>query len=181
MTSTRAQGHVFIPAHKVCLCVSDPPPPQKRPESENFIDCGGNYLTAFGKKKIFLSNVSHVCSNFLSDLSVYQMLLQCQAFSVKEVLVNEPVTLLCNCSGNCPSVQWTRFIPSKAVIAESRACRGDSHSEKRFAISRSGEGNSSLMISSVAYTDAGSYMCSCNGKPVTEVKLKVLGKCACRK
>ncbi|XP_053083042.1 uncharacterized protein LOC113539468 [Pangasianodon hypophthalmus] len=109
-------------------------------------------------------------------LIVYLLKLQCQAFIVREILVNEPVTFPCTCSGNWPVVLWTRFIPSKAVIAKchSRTCWIEQHCQKRCAVSGdTSTGNFSIMIRSAAYNDAGSYRCTCDGDPVTEVKLKV--------
>ncbi|XP_047673243.1 uncharacterized protein LOC113648436 isoform X4 [Tachysurus fulvidraco] len=106
---------------------------------------------------------------------VYLLMPQCQAFIVIESMVNEALTLLCNCSGNCPVVQWIRFIPDKAVIVQSWKCSKQKNFKERFTLpGDTSRGDFSLMISSVAYNDAGSYMCSCNEKSVTEVKLKVI-------
>ncbi|XP_053541314.1 protein turtle-like [Ictalurus punctatus] len=108
-------------------------------------------------------------------MSVYLLLLQCHAFIVREIIVNEPVTFPCTCSGPCPVGRWTRFIPGNIVIAESRMCRSEQRYQKRFAVpGDQSRGDFSLKISSVAYNDAGSYRCSCNGESVTEVKLKVI-------
>ncbi|XP_027021132.2 uncharacterized protein LOC113655053 isoform X2 [Tachysurus fulvidraco] len=104
---------------------------------------------------------------------VYLLMPQCQAFIVIESMVNEALTLPCNCSGYCPVVWWSRFIPDKAVIVQ-QICSKQENFKERFTLpGDTSRGNVSLMISSVAYTDAGSYMCSCNEKSVTEVKLKV--------
>ncbi|XP_047673217.1 neural cell adhesion molecule 1-like [Tachysurus fulvidraco] len=105
---------------------------------------------------------------------VYLLMPQCQAFIVIESMVNEALTLLCNCSGNCPVVRWIRFIPNKAVIVQ-QICSKQENFNKRLALpGDTSRGDFSLMISSVAYTDAGSYMCRCNEISVTEVKLKVI-------
>lgn len=107
-------------------------------------------------------------------LIVHLLILQCPAFTVRHIMVNEPVTFLCICTGNRPVVLWTRFIPSKVVIAkcDSQTCRIEQHFQKRFAVSGdTSSGNYSISISSVVYTDAGSYRCSCD--PVDEVKLQV--------
>ncbi|XP_060750166.1 uncharacterized protein LOC132862239 isoform X2 [Tachysurus vachellii] len=106
---------------------------------------------------------------------VYLLMQQCQAFIVIESMVNEALTLPCNCSGNCPAVWWSRFIPDNAAIVQSWKCSKKEHFNKRFTLpGDTSRGNFSLMISSVAYNDAGSYMCSCNEISVTEVKLKVI-------
>ncbi|XP_058263063.1 CD226 antigen-like [Hemibagrus wyckioides] len=100
---------------------------------------------------------------------------QCQAFIFRESMVNKPLTLPCSCSGNCPEVRWIRFIPKRAVVAQSGMCPKQQHSQSRYSVSGdTSRGDFSLTISSVAYNDAGSYMCSCNGQSVTEVKLKVI-------
>ncbi|XP_060750079.1 CD226 antigen-like [Tachysurus vachellii] len=106
---------------------------------------------------------------------VYLLMQQCQAFIVIESMVNEALTLPCNCSGNCPLVQWIRFIPDKVVIVQSRICLKQENFKERFTLPLdTSRGNFSLMISSVTYNDAGSYNCSCNEISVTEVKLKVI-------
>lgn len=115
-----------------------------------------------------------------SDPLVHLLILQCQGFTVRYILVNEPVTFPCICSGNQPVVLWIRFIPSSAVIAkcDSQTCWIEQYFQKRFAVSGdTSSGNYSISISSVVYTDAGSYRCSCDGHSVTEEKLQVYGKC----
>ncbi|KAK2866706.1 hypothetical protein Q7C36_002762 [Tachysurus vachellii] len=100
---------------------------------------------------------------------------QCQGFIVIESMVNEALTLPCNCSGNCPVVRWIRFIPDNAVVVQGRICSKQQNFKKRFTLPLdTSRGDFSLMISSVAYNDAGSYKCSCNEISVTEVKLKVI-------
>lgn len=127
-----------------------------------------------------MPHVQNVYSDLFSDLLVYLLMEQCQAFIFRESMVNKPLTLPCSCSGDCPAVQWIRFIPKRAVVAESAMCLKQQHSQSRYSVSGDTSGGDfSLTIGSVAYNDAGSYMCSCNGQSVTEVKLKVLGKCAC--
>ncbi|XP_047673221.1 CD226 antigen-like isoform X1 [Tachysurus fulvidraco] len=106
---------------------------------------------------------------------IYLLMQQFQAFIVIESMVNEALTLPCNCSGNCPVVQWIRFIPDNVVIVQSWMCLKQENFNKRFTLPEdTSRGDFSLMISSVAYTDAGYYMCSCNEKSVTEVELKVI-------
>lgn len=113
-----------------------------------------------------------------SGLLVLLLVLRCRAFIIREIIVNEPMTLLCTCSGNRSAVQWTCFIPSEAVVAEIRMCRSEQRCEKSFSLSgETSRGNFSLMISSVAYSDAGSYRCRCGGESVTDITLKVLDKC----
>ncbi|KAG7324805.1 hypothetical protein KOW79_011121 [Hemibagrus wyckioides] len=105
---------------------------------------------------------------------VYLLMEQCQAFIFRESMVNKPLTLPCSCSGHCPEVRWIRFIPKRAVVAQSGMCPKQQHSQSRYSVSGdTSRGDFSLTISSVAYNDAGSYMCSCNGQSVTEVRLKV--------
>ncbi|XP_027032088.1 uncharacterized protein LOC113661823 [Tachysurus fulvidraco] len=107
---------------------------------------------------------------------VYLLVLQCQAFTVREILVNEPVTFICTCAGNHSEVRWTRFIPSNDIIAacHNQICLIEQHWLTRFAISGNmSRGNFSMRISSVVYNDAGSYRCTCDKVLVTEVKLKV--------
>lgn len=109
-------------------------------------------------------------------LIVHLLILQCQGFIIRQILVNEPVTFPCICSGNQPVVLWIRFIPSSAVIAkcDSQTCWIEQYFQKRFAVSGdTSSGNYSISISSVVYTDAGSYRCSCDGHSVTEEKLQV--------
>ncbi|XP_047673219.1 CD226 antigen-like isoform X1 [Tachysurus fulvidraco] len=111
----------------------------------------------------------------LLKVEVYLLMPQCQAFIVRESMVNEALTLPCNCSGNCPVVLWIHFIPDKVVVVQSWICSKQENFNKRFTLpGDTSRGDFSLMISSVAYTDAGSYMCRCNEKSVTEVKLKVI-------
>ncbi|KAG7324804.1 hypothetical protein KOW79_011120 [Hemibagrus wyckioides] len=106
---------------------------------------------------------------------VYLLMEQCQAFIFRESMVNKPLTLPCSCSGNCPEVQWIRFVPDGTIVAQSGMCPKQQHSQSRYSVSGdTSRGDFSLTISSVAYNDAGSYMCSCNGQSVTEVKLKVI-------
>ncbi|KAI5610009.1 AT-rich interactive domain-containing protein 4B isoform X2 [Silurus asotus] len=110
----------------------------------------------------------------VSELQVYLLMLQCQAFIIREVLVKDSVTFPCSCTGNCPVVQWSRFIPSYTIVSEWKCPRGQ-NLQKRFEISGdTSRGDFSLMIISVAYNDGGSYRCSCNGETVSEVKMKVL-------
>ncbi|XP_046709008.1 hemicentin-2-like [Silurus meridionalis] len=105
---------------------------------------------------------------------IYLLMLQCQAFIIREVLVKDSVTFPCSCTGNCPVVQWSRFIPSYTIVSEWKCSRGQ-NLQKRFEISGdTSRGDFSLMIISVAYNDGGSYRCSCNGETVSEVKMKVL-------
>ncbi|XP_060758493.1 uncharacterized protein LOC132869176 isoform X2 [Neoarius graeffei] len=102
-------------------------------------------------------------------------MLQCQAFLFRQIIVSEPGTFPCTCSGKCPVVQWILFIPSKATIAESKMCHNEWHFEKGFSLSgNASKGDVSLTINSVTYNHAGSYRCICNGKSATEVKLKVI-------
>ncbi|XP_053335543.1 uncharacterized protein LOC128508300 [Clarias gariepinus] len=108
-------------------------------------------------------------------LIVCLLMLQSQAFITREIIVTEPVTFPCTCSGNCPVVQWMRFIPSEVVIAKISTCQSEQHCQKRFAVSGdTNRGDFSLTIGSVFYNDIGSYRCTCNGTSVTEVKLKIL-------
>lgn len=114
---------------------------------------------------------------FSFDSVVCLALMQCRAFTVKEIGVHEPVSF--PCPGNCSHVLWTRFIPTEAGIAECHrhTCRIEQHCPKRFAVSGDvSRGDFTLRITSAAYNDAGSYKCTCDRVPVTEVKLKVYGK-----
>ncbi|XP_047673228.1 uncharacterized protein LOC113655053 isoform X1 [Tachysurus fulvidraco] len=106
---------------------------------------------------------------------VYRLMQKCQGCFVKKSKVNEALTLPCNCSGNCPVVRWIRFIPDKVVVVQSWKCSKQENFKERFTLpGDTSRGDFSLMISSVTYNDASSYMCSCNKKLLTEVKLKVI-------
>lgn len=112
---------------------------------------------------------------------VYLLMQPCQMFFVREVIINEPVTFPCTCSGNLSEVLWTRFIPRKADIAtcHSQTCRIEQRCIRRFSVSGDmSRGNFSMRISSVVYNDAGSYRCTCDKAVAAEVKLRVYGKCA---
>ncbi|XP_058229119.1 uncharacterized protein LOC131342361 isoform X1 [Hemibagrus wyckioides] len=117
-----------------------------------------------------------VLSTSMSLIVVYLLMQPCQTFIVREVLVNEPVTFPCTCSGNQSEVLWTRFIPRKADIAtcHSQTCRIEQRCLRRFSVSGdASRGNFSMRISSVVYNDAGSYRCTCDKAVATEVKLRV--------
>ncbi|KAK3528617.1 hypothetical protein QTP70_006030 [Hemibagrus guttatus] len=122
----------------------------------------------------FCLKASYEFTSFVEH-PVYLLMQQCQAFLFRDSMVNKPLTLPCSCSGNCPEVRWIRFIPKRAVVAQSGMCPKHEHLQSRYSVKGdTSRGDFSLTISSVAYNDAGSYMCSCNGQTVTEVKLKVI-------
>ncbi|KAF5904580.1 antigen like protein [Clarias magur] len=107
---------------------------------------------------------------------VLLLMVRCHTFKVRETSVNEPVTLPCTCHGNSPVVEWTRFIPSSARIAncQSQTCQIEEDYRERFEVSKDATGgNYSMRINPTAYNDGGSYRCTCNGNKVTEVKLRV--------
>ncbi|MCI4390038.1 hypothetical protein PGIGA_G00117970 [Pangasianodon gigas] len=109
-------------------------------------------------------------------LMVCLSVVQPQTFPDISAIVNGPVTLPCTCSGQ--KVEWSIFHPrlTKSFIASCHheTCQIDQHFQKRFSVLvDTSRGNFSMSISSALYNDFGFYRCTCNGKSVSEVKLKV--------
>ncbi|XP_060713625.1 uncharacterized protein LOC132837783 [Tachysurus vachellii] len=106
-------------------------------------------------------------------LIVWLSLMQSHAFLDISAVVGGPMTLPCTCSG---VVKWTIFSPIKASIAECHhgVCEIKSPFQKRFSFfGNTSSGNFSISISSTLYNDLGNYLCTCNGKDDSKVKLQV--------
>ncbi|KAK2821273.1 hypothetical protein Q7C36_020616 [Tachysurus vachellii] len=106
-------------------------------------------------------------------LIVWLSLMQSHAFLDISAVVGGPMTLPCTCSG---VVKWTIFSPIKASIAECHhgVCEIKSPFQKRFSFfGNTSSGNFSISISSTLYNDLGKYLCTCNGKDDSKVKLQV--------
>lgn len=114
---------------------------------------------------------------FLSALLVFLSVVESHLFPDIAAIVNGPVTLPCNCSGQV--VKWTIIHPNQASIGvcQHGRCEIEQPFQKRFSIvGNTSTGNFSMSIGSAVYNDVGIYKCTCDGKSVSEGKVMVYGK-----
>ncbi|KAK3536899.1 hypothetical protein QTP86_027093, partial [Hemibagrus guttatus] len=109
-----------------------------------------------------------------SDESLCLLVMHSHTFPDISAIVDGPVSLPCNCSGD--KVEWTIFSPIKASIAECHhgVCEIKPPFNKSFSfLGNTSSGNFSISINSTRYNDLGMYRCTCNGKQVSGGKLHV--------
>ncbi|KAK3512988.1 hypothetical protein QTP70_033997 [Hemibagrus guttatus] len=108
------------------------------------------------------------------SLMVCLLVMHSHTFPDISAIVDGPVSLPCNCSGD--KVEWTIFSPIKASIAECHhgVCEIKPPFNKSFSfLGNTSSGNFSISINSTRYNDLGMYRCTCNGKQVSGGKLHV--------
>ncbi|KAI5093631.1 hypothetical protein C0J45_16769 [Silurus meridionalis] len=91
-------------------------------------------------------------------------------------IVKAPLILQCSCSGKV--VKWTTyyFYSTETPIAEcnSGMCQIEKDFQDRFTfLDDTSAGNFSMTINSTVYNDIGYYKCTCDGKSVSGLQLKV--------